>query len=320
MATRRRLGVALVLPEPIATEVNGLRRGLGDPALGRIPPHLTLVPPVNVRQEDLGRALARLRLAAAGAPLLLHLGLGPPASFLPANPVLILTVSGDLLELRALRQAVFVEPLARSLTWPFVPHVTVADGVEPERIDAAMTALHHYRDSVAIDRVQLLEERRELSGGGPGVRRWVPIADAVFGPPAVVGRGGLNLELTRSGLIDPEAAALLDGAGRPEEAPLTIGAVLGPGGQTVVVTARQGGNAAGLSGSPVGVGAAWWADGQPHIGVFVAPAERGLGYGSHLLAAVEAAVVDSGWPAERLQAHGPARFYELRSPRSRVKP
>jgi hypothetical protein len=242
----------------------------------------------------------------------LDLGLGPPATFLPANPVLILTVSGDLLGLRALRQSVFVEPLARSLTWPFVPHVTVADGVEPELIQAAMTALHGYRASVAIDRVHLLEERRDPDAL-IGTRRWVPIADAIFGPPAVVGRGGLNLELTRSGLVDPEAEALLDHAYGPEDdiSPAR-GSQPGSDRPAVVVTGRQ-------SGSPVGLGAAWCSDGQRHIGVFVAPGQRGQGFGGHLLAAVEAAVVDSGWPDGRLQAHGPARFYELRSPRSRVK-
>ncbi len=62
---RVRLGVALLVPPPFDTEIDGLRRALGDGALGRIPAHLTLVPPVNVREERLGEALAALRRAAA---------------------------------------------------------------------------------------------------------------------------------------------------------------------------------------------------------------------------------------------------------------
>ena len=63
--TKARLGVALLLPAGVSAEVDGLRRALGDGALGRIPAHLTLVPPVNVREDRLGHALAVLRSAAA---------------------------------------------------------------------------------------------------------------------------------------------------------------------------------------------------------------------------------------------------------------
>ncbi len=55
---KRRLGVALLIPAPLDREIDGLRRAVGDGALGRIPPHLTLVPPVNVREDRLGEALA----------------------------------------------------------------------------------------------------------------------------------------------------------------------------------------------------------------------------------------------------------------------
>ena len=50
----------MVLDVPAASEVDGLRRAVDDPALGRMAPHITLVPPVNVRTADLGAALARL--------------------------------------------------------------------------------------------------------------------------------------------------------------------------------------------------------------------------------------------------------------------
>ena len=62
---KHRLGVVLLVPQPAAAEIDGLRRAVGDGALGRVPTHLTLVPPVNVRHDRLADALARLRLAAA---------------------------------------------------------------------------------------------------------------------------------------------------------------------------------------------------------------------------------------------------------------
>ncbi|HVM02638.1 MAG TPA: 2'-5' RNA ligase family protein, partial [Acidimicrobiales bacterium] len=192
---KARLGVALLLPPAVAAEVDGLRRALGDGALGRIPAHLTLVPPVNVREDRLGDALAVLRSAAA-ATRPLRLALGPPATFLPDNPVLYLVVGGDLDGLSALRQAVFADPLARPLTWPWVPHVTVADEAEPGRIAAALEALADYRADVTVERVHLLRE-------GPG-RAWAPIADAPLAAAAVVGRGGLPVELVVSERPDPE--------------------------------------------------------------------------------------------------------------------
>jgi len=195
---RVRLGVALLLPPPVDAEVDGLRRAVGDGSLARIPAHLTLVPPVNVREDRLGEALAVLRKGAA-ATRPFTVALGPPATFLPHNPTLYLAVSQDD-DVRRLRDRVFVDPLARPLTWPFVPHVTLADEAAPDRITAARTALADYRVKVTFTRLHLLRE-------GPG-RIWATIADAVFGPPAVVGRGGLAVELTVSDGLDPEAAVL----------------------------------------------------------------------------------------------------------------
>jgi len=90
---KRRLGVALLLPAPFDREVDALRRACDDGALGRIPSHLTLVPPVNVREDAMADALRALRGAAASiAPFTLQLG--PPATLLPDNPTLYLSVSG----------------------------------------------------------------------------------------------------------------------------------------------------------------------------------------------------------------------------------
>lgn len=116
-------------------------------------------------------AFAVLRRAAGTTPPL-RLTLGPPATFLPDNPVVYLPVTGDIEALRALRDAVFVEPLARSLTWPWVPHVTLADEAAPERIAAALTALNDYVVDATFDGVHLLREN-------PG-RVWEPMANALF--------------------------------------------------------------------------------------------------------------------------------------------
>ena len=306
---RRRVGVALMLDSPVADEVQGLRRALGDGAIDRIAPHLTLVAPLNLRDDDLPAALRRLRLAAAGAPPTLELMLGPVATFAPANPVLYLAVTEPPPALGALRAAVYQSPLQRPASWPWVPHVTVADDVEPARIPAATAALDAYRRRVDFDRIVLLE----LRDG-----KWEPLADAAFGPPARVGAGGLALELTRATTVDPEAAALLD---RPPPARVSPGreapavssgreAPAVPLRKPIVFTARR-------EGVVCGVGGAWISDGGGRIAVFVASPERRRGVGRQLVLALESAVTAAGWDCEQLGAIGPPGFYSAVSDRSR---
>jgi 2'-5' RNA ligase/GNAT superfamily N-acetyltransferase len=291
----------LLLPPPVRDEVDGLRRALGDPSLDRVPAHLTLVPPVNVRQDDLGRALAVLRAAAAAAPPVLRLVLGPPDSFLPANPVLYLVVGGDVEALHRLRDAVFLEPLARSLSWPFVPHLTLADGAEPALIEAATNVLGRYRIVVSIERVHLLREIRGEEG-----RTWDPLADAAFAPPAIVGVGSpLALELVRSELVDPEGMALLSAEGITSAGGVTSDRPKRPGHQLVLTARREG--------AVVGVATAWLTPDGGRVGVLVASAHRGQGIGSHLLAAVESGTIEADWNCSSLAAVGPPRFYTARS-------
>lgn len=258
-----RLGVALLVPAPLDAEVDGLRRALGDGALGRIPAHLTLVPPVNVREDRLGAALALLR-AAAGATRPFSVTLGPPATFLPDNPTVHLAVADGSERVRALRDRVFVDPLARPLTWPFVPHVTLADEAAPDRIAGALAALAEYRVEVTFSRLHLLRE-----GAG---RVWVPVADAPLAAPAVIGRGGLPLELTVSEEVDPDAGAVARAEGV----------------RALVVTART---AAGVAGYVEG----WWGDGRAHAGLLVVAADQiDLGVARHLVAAFRSAAADVG--------------------------
>ena len=251
--------MALLVPPPVDAEIDGLRRALGDGALGRIPAHLTLVPPVNVREDRLAEALAVLRRAASVTrPFMLSLG--PPATFLPDNPTLYLGVADDEGAVRALRDRVFVDPLARPLTWPFVPHVTLADEADPDRIPAALSTLADYRVDVTVSRVHLLRE-------GPG-RVWAPIADAAFAPPAVIGRGGLPIELTVTGAVDPEAAGLVPGR--------------------LVVTARADGAVAGYV-------EGWCEGGAAHVcALVVAPGHLHLGVDRHLLAAFRSEAAERG--------------------------
>ncbi len=258
--SRRGLGGAVLLDPPVSHEVDGLRRAVADPSLGRIPPHITLVPPVNVRREELPAALEVLRRAAA-ATRPLNLTIGAISTFLPVNPVLYLGVGGDLDGLRSLRDAVFVPPFERKLSWPWVPHVTLADGVPEDRIEAGLLALKAYAALTHVDRVVLLEE-------GPG-RVWTPMADACLGPAARIGTGGLVLELTRGRLVDPRLEA------PPPDGPLLH--------VPLVVTAHR-------EDEPVGWARALVGHAGTRTEVFVVEEHRRQGIGGHLRAHLDWAV------------------------------
>jgi 2'-5' RNA ligase/GNAT superfamily N-acetyltransferase len=313
-SSRRRVGVALVLDPPLSDQVDGIRLALGDPSLGRIPAHLTLVPPVNIGAGGLSAALARLRAAAAKSHGPIQLTLGSPSTFLPANPVVFLAVGGEIESLKHLRDAVFVPPFQRKLSWPWVPHVTLADGIDDTRIPPALVALDHFAAVMDADRLVLLEQ-------GPG-RVWQPIADAALGRPGVVGTGGLAIEITQSRMPDPEARRILELAGFTSDLAGDAGwSSARPPFFPIVMSARREGELAGV--------AAAWADPHGgHVAVFVEPGVRRQGVGSHLLGHLEAAARIAGWPYATLQAQGPESFYRSRGtwsvatrmPRPRTEP
>jgi 2'-5' RNA ligase len=270
--------VALLVPPPLSLEIDGLRRACGDRSRTRVAPHVTLVPPVNVRVEHLPAALAVLRdAAAATAPLSLRLG--PVRSFLPDGPTLFLAVGGDPAEQRALaalRDAVFREPLTRRLTWPFVPHVTIADETAPERIPASEAALADFAVDVRFEHVTLLQETHH----GRAHRRWAPVADYLFEPRRIVGRGGVELELTRSWLVDPEASAFETEVWTRLQA-LPPDDLASPPGRPLVVTARR-------AGVVVGLARGWCHPaGSELVTVVVHEAHRGQGIARQLRLAFE---------------------------------
>jgi GNAT superfamily N-acetyltransferase len=226
-------------------------------------------------------ALRVLREAGSSVgPLTLQLG--PPATFLPDNPTLYLSASGlGSDELLKLRDRVFVPPLERPLTWPFVAHVTIADEMEPSRITAAVEALAGYRATVTFERVHLLEETKTANG-----RVWRPIADASFAKPAIVGRGGIELELTVSEHPDPDVDEFSDREWEAYRAD-----VLGPGAgdeEQFAIVARQ-------HGKIVGVAGGWTVGGVAYLQNLIVTSQlRGQGIGSKLLAGFESLAAARG--------------------------
>ncbi len=169
---RRRFAVALIIPPPLSIEIDGLRRALGDRQLDRIEPHITIVPPINLHEDDVADALAVVQAAASvGEPM--PLVLGPVTTFREDSPVRFLAVE-PWEPVTALHQACLAGVLGRPERRPFHPHVTVdIDGGTTAGVDPALAVLANYRAEVLIDRVTVLEHV-EVTGIDGVPRRWEP--------------------------------------------------------------------------------------------------------------------------------------------------
>ena len=260
------MGVVLLIPPPQKFAVDALRSALGDETIERIPPHLTLVPPVNIQEAELTSALEVLRTAASStSPLGVHLG--PASTFWPASPVVMLPCTGGGERVVELRDSVFRPPLARPLPWSYVPHVTLAPDVPPERIAGVVETVGGFGCAVTFGSVHLLTQARDLT--------WTPLASFdLSSVPLVIGRGGLELELVVGDRPDPEAVAWASG--------------VGIAGRPFSISARR-------EGAVVGIATGSTYDGDATISCLaVDPAVRRQGIGTHLLSAVGSLAAERG--------------------------
>jgi 8-oxo-dGTP pyrophosphatase MutT (NUDIX family)/2'-5' RNA ligase len=179
-----RLGVIVLLPEPLAAHVQAWRRALRDPARDLIPPHVTLVPPQTVAEEDLRAALELVDHAAAAAePDMVELD--GAATFLPETPVAYLMVTRGLSTLRALESALRTPPLDQR-TFPFHPHVTVTQDLPPDELEAAARELAAFHAVFPLPELTLMEEDEhagwraihQATVGSANLVREVPLGEA----------------------------------------------------------------------------------------------------------------------------------------------
>jgi 2'-5' RNA ligase/N-acetylglutamate synthase-like GNAT family acetyltransferase len=173
---RHRLGVALLLPRHISHDVDGFRRGFGEPT-DRVPPHITLLPGQDV--EDVDAAVTHVRAVASGVAGPLHVVIGPVTTFYPITPVIYFAVSGPGAdELPRLRNEVDAGPLASPpAEHDYVPHVTLSMVATNEQIEGALRSMDRYLEPAVLEGITVLELGEDAT--------WRPIADAPFGDAPV---------------------------------------------------------------------------------------------------------------------------------------
>jgi len=163
----RTIGVAVGIPEPWGSQLDEHRSGSGDPMAPLIPAHLTLLGPTEVDAAPDAAAKIDAHLtsvAASHRPFHVHLrGTG---TFRPITQVVFVAVAAGIGECELLSADIRSGPLARVLSYPYHPHVTVAHDVPSEALDAVFDELAGFEARFPIDGFTLYEH------GADG--RWQP--------------------------------------------------------------------------------------------------------------------------------------------------
>ena len=176
--SRREIGVAIGLPEPIHSELQGWRERLGDPNAAAIPPHVTLLPPTAVVDALLPDVEEHLRqVAASEAPFDIHLR--GSSTFRPVSPVVFVPLALGISDCERLESQVRDGPLQREVHFPYHPHVTVAHDLGDDVLDQAFDALAPFDATFRVWGFTMFEQDRD--------RVWRPQRDFPFGRAGLLG-------------------------------------------------------------------------------------------------------------------------------------
>jgi 2'-5' RNA ligase len=169
---RRNIGVAIGIPEPFNSELQGWRDRLGDPNAHRIVPHVTLLPPTEVDTAALEDIEEHLRVIATDEKPF-DIRLRGSATFLPVSPVVFVPLAQGIAGCERLEFRVRSGPLARDVRFPYHPHVTVAHDLPTPALERAFALLADYQAAFQVSGFSLFEQ------GEDGT--WRPQRDFVFG-------------------------------------------------------------------------------------------------------------------------------------------
>jgi 2'-5' RNA ligase len=150
------IGVAIAIPDPWGSELQQWRQRFGDPLAEAIPTHVTLLPPTSVATDTLPAIEAHLG-SVAGDCAKYDIHLRSTATFRPVSPVVFVQLAAGIGGCERTEALVRSGPLARELSFPYHPHVTVAHELPDEDLDRACAALSDYEARFTVTGFSLYE-------------------------------------------------------------------------------------------------------------------------------------------------------------------
>ncbi|MGR7023865.1 2'-5' RNA ligase family protein [Geodermatophilus sp. URMC 62] len=169
------VGVLVPVPEPWAQLLVDWRVKVGDAQATLVPPHVTLLPPTEVPRSERAAISEHLASVADGHPPF-EMHLSGTGTFAPVSDVVFVAVAKGIGNCELLASDVRSGPLARTLSFPYHPHVTVAHDVPRDMLELAYTGLG---DLAAEFRVSSFTEYEQTPAGVWTVAREYPLT----GPP-----------------------------------------------------------------------------------------------------------------------------------------
>lgn len=148
------LGVAVAVPEPFASALRDGRAATGDPAAVAVPPHVTVVPPLQVAPGEVDEVVEHVRRAVTEFPAFAITLVGT-GSFRPVSQVAFVQVVDGSTACDRLQERVRTGPLQRRLSFPYHPHVTIAHDVPTEALDRVQAQLAGFQAAFDVERVSV---------------------------------------------------------------------------------------------------------------------------------------------------------------------
>jgi 2'-5' RNA ligase len=176
-----RIGVAFDVPSPWGEQLTQARANSGDPQAATIAAHVTLLGPTEVYPHDLPKIenhLASVAADHAAFDMLLR-GTG---TFRPVTDVVFVAIAAGISECERLASEISsIDVLDRPRSYPYHPHVTVAQDVAPAALDRIFDDLATFEAQFRVDGFTLFTHTGELRSA---TARWHPQREFQLAEPA----------------------------------------------------------------------------------------------------------------------------------------
>lgn len=159
------IGVAIPVPDPFGTLLQEKRADFGDPMADTIPSHVTLVPPTEVKADELEVVCDSLERASATLPPF-PMRLRGTGTFRPVSPVVFVAVSQGISYTEMLATTVRRALETPEPEFPFHPHVTVAHNLDDDSLDKAYDELRDFECEFTVSEFALYHHQDDAG--------WVP--------------------------------------------------------------------------------------------------------------------------------------------------